>query len=72
MLTTKKYHELRDVCKEKGLLIVHLNVQSLVHKIEEIRYLLINHDIDYLCISESWLRDIVTNDVINLMFLVTV
>lgn len=63
---TYKYHEIANVCREKGLLIVHLNVRSLVHKIEEIRYLLTNHDIDCLCLSESWLRNIVTDDLISI------
>lgn len=37
---TKRYEDLEQISLEKGLLlIVHLNVRSLVHKIEEIRYI---------------------------------
>lgn len=41
----------------KGLRIVHLNCCSLVHKIDEVRNILIREsDVDVLCISESWLK----------------
>lgn len=43
-----------------------MNVRSLVHKNEEIKYLLTNHDIDCLCLSESWLRNTVTDDLISI------
>ena len=35
--------------------IAHLNAQSIVSKIDDIILLLRNHDIDILCISETWL-----------------
>lgn len=41
----------------KGLRIVHLNVCSLISKIDELRHTLIAvSDIDILCITETWLK----------------
>lgn len=45
---------------------MHLNVRSLLHKIEELKFWLTEYKIDCLCLSESWLRDIITNDLIHI------
>ena len=41
--------------KPKGLLIGHINIHSIIGKIEQIEHLLNNSNIDILAISESWL-----------------
>lgn len=50
----------------KGLLILHLNIRSIVNKIELIRHLLNDEQIDALCLTESWLTDYVTDDLIHI------
>jgi hypothetical protein len=47
-------------CKlQKGLKIVHVNIQSLINKVDHINLLLQENNIHVLCITESWL----TNDI---------
>lgn len=49
-----------------GLGLVHLNVQSLVPKIEELRMLTDKVLPDVLCISESWLTHLVPDGFIGI------
>lgn len=51
------YSKLKKVTKQhiEGLTIGHLNVRSLLPKIEQIRHLLDNTKFDIFCINESWL-----------------
>ena len=43
-------------CKiRKGLKIAHLNIQGLIHKVDEVHFLLNDNAIDVLCINETWL-----------------
>ena len=49
----------------KGLSIAHLNVRSLLPKINQIRMFLCITKIDMLCINEAWLDSTVTNKDIN-------
>lgn len=44
-----------DPCYRKGLLGSHLNVRSLASKGEQIEHLLINSNIDFMGLSETWL-----------------
>ena len=45
-----------------GLRLGHLNVRSLIEKIDEIRFLLLKLNFDVLCLSETWLNDSVSNE----------
>ena len=48
---------LKDLRMVKGLKVVHLNVRSLVKKIDQLRVLMFGNDIDVLTISETWLKE---------------
>lgn len=37
-----------------GLKICHLNAQSVVRKIDELRFIFQDSEIDVICISETW------------------
>ena len=39
----------------KGFKIAHLNIQSVRYKVDHVRVLLNDNNIDILCITESWL-----------------
>lgn len=41
--------------KPKGILGRHLNIRSILSKTEQINHLLLNSNLDYLCLSETWL-----------------
>ena len=49
----------------KGIVIAHLNVCSLVNKIDSIRYVLGRSGTDILFISESWLHEGILNNEIG-------
>lgn len=42
--------------KPKGLFGGHLNVRSAVAKTDQVKHLLMNSNLDYLCLSETWLQ----------------
>ena len=44
-----------------GLKLAHINVCSLLPKIDEIRFLILTLDLDILCISETWLHKQIMN-----------
>jgi len=39
---------------KNGLKIVHLNAQSLLKKIDELRFLFTQSNVDLICVSETW------------------
>ena len=41
--------------KPKGIYGGHLNIRSVVSKTEQLEQLLTNSNLDYLCLSETWL-----------------
>lgn len=43
-------------CKDKGLLGGHLNIRSMAPKREQLEHLLINSYVDFMGLSETWLR----------------
>lgn len=43
--------------KPKGLLGGHLNIRSVASKTEQLEKLLMDSNLDFLCLSESWLTD---------------
>ena len=55
-----------DMVNNKGLTIMHWNARSMYPKYEEILHLCENSDCELLCISESWLTDIITDDMISI------
>ena len=54
----------KDFTTCKGLKFVHINVRSLLPKIDLIRTDLLTSDIDILTISETWLRPSVPDGLI--------
>ena len=54
MVMEKVVTSLEDLTSIKGLKIAHLNVRSLVDKIDQLRVLLSNLPVDILCLSETW------------------
>ena len=57
--TTSKMDKIEsfdDLSRTKGLKLVHLNTRSLVKKIDQVRLLLDNSDIDLFSISETWMK----------------
>lgn len=49
-----------------GLKISHINAQSLYKKIDEFRYIFQNSKIDIICVSETWFRPEICDNVYNL------
>lgn len=48
------------------IVVAHLNVRSLLPKIYDVHQLLITHNIDILCISETWLSESIPDDIVAL------
>jgi hypothetical protein len=58
-------HNLK-LCIEKGLRICHLNIRSLVNKIDEIRVFCETHKPHVLCLNETWLDTSIADGEIQL------
>ncbi|CAB3986328.1 Hypothetical predicted protein, partial [Paramuricea clavata] len=58
-------HNLK-LCAEKGLRICHLNIRSLVNKIDEIRVFCETHKPHVLCLNETWLDTSIADGEIQL------
>ena len=52
--------------KKKGLHFIHLNVRSLIPKLDEIKLLLLKRNITVLALSETWLNDSVSDSEIDI------
>ena len=48
------------------IVIKHINAQSLIPKLDEIKKLIENEDLDILCISETWLQPNILDDLISI------
>ena len=48
------------------IVIKHINAQSLFPKLDEIKLLIENDDLDILCISETWLQPNILDDLISI------
>ena len=48
------------------IVIKHINAQSLIPKLDEIKLLMENEDPDILCISETWLQPNILDDLISI------
>lgn len=55
----------KKICKHKGLNMMHVNCRSLLPKLEEISLLIKQTNVDVMCITETWLDEHISNDVIN-------
>ena len=51
-----KLHTFSTIKDIKGLKLVHLNVRSLLKKMDQVRLLLRDSEVDILSISETWLK----------------
>lgn len=52
--------------KPKGILGGHINIRSILPKIDQIQNLLTDSNLDFLCISETWLTSNVPTNLINI------
>ena len=57
---------LGDIVNQKGLKIFHLNIRSLIPKIEQLRLILEDRKIDIFSISESWLHAGVCSSIVSI------
>lgn len=55
-----------ELTSKKGVLIIHINIRSLVNKLELVRHFITSNDIDCLCLSETWLRSIISDNLLNI------
>ena len=59
-------HALRGAsCKDWKSALMISNVMSLVPKIDELREVIHNSDVEIACITETWLRDHIDDNVVN-------
>ena len=65
-LRTASLKNFNDLNRAKGFKVVHLNVLSIVKKIDQIRLLLQGSTIDVLTISETWLRPHLHSNLVNI------
>ena len=57
---------LNEVTSQKGFKVIHLNIRSLVNKYEQLKYELENNEVDIFSISESWLTEGVSTNILNI------
>lgn len=58
LLTTNHAKVLWDPhTKPKGLLGRHLNIRSVTYKMDQLEKLFMDLNLDFLCLSESWMTD---------------
>ena len=55
-----------DLNRTKGLKIVHLNVRSLIPKIEQLKLIFAHSNIDILTVSETWLKPTINTQVVDI------
>ena len=48
------------------IFIKHINAQSLIPKLDNIKLLIENEDLDMLCISDTWLQPNILDDLISI------
>ena len=56
----------RKITENRGLQISHINVRSLRNKKEEIIHLLDSFSLDILALSETWLSDSISSDMVSI------
>ena len=52
--------------RSSHIVIKYINAQSLIPRLDEIKLLIENEDLDILCISETWLQPKILNDLISI------
>ena len=57
---TEETIEVHDL-KYKGLNVVHLNIRSIIYKLDQIKMIISQAKIDILCLTESWLNPNITD-----------
>ena len=58
--------EIYNQKQKKGVKIEHLNIRSLLKKIDENKILIHQNSFDILAISETWLLDKIPNELVNI------
>lgn len=51
--------------KPSGIFGGHLNIRSLILKCDEIRTLLTGSNLDFLCLSETWLHENILTSMVD-------
>ena len=60
-IQSKEYTPNKDLLK-----IIHINSQSLLGHLDEVKLLAVETDVDVLCISETWLLPTIEDRFINI------
>ena len=55
-----------SIDKPKGFCVSHINIQSLYPEFEEVKLRLKRNNIDVLAITESWLHDFYTDQMVHI------
>ena len=55
-----------EVFHKRGIHILHLNIRSLLSKIDELRYIAIKSKATIICITETWLDETVWDPEISI------
>ena len=55
-----------DVFQKRGIHVVHLNIQSLLSKLDELRCIAINSKATIICITETWLDESICDPEISI------
>jgi hypothetical protein len=58
---------LKNLTKSRGLKIAHLNIRSIVGKMDSLRMLLKDNPLDILTISETWLKPTISDNEVSLL-----
>ncbi len=57
---------INETSKYKGLKLAHINIRSLVNKVDQLRVILDGSPIDVLAVSETWLDDAIMDHEMNI------
>ena len=60
------YGNMDEVLKQKGFKIFHLNIRSLTPKLDQLRVLIENKNIDIFSISETWLHSGISSHILSI------
>lgn len=58
-------NSITDLKEIKGFIIAHLNIRSCLPKIDSLRADLCDANVDVLCLSETWLKSSITDDLVS-------
>ena len=57
---------LSELNERKGFKVVHMNVRSLLKKVDQLRILLFNSQIDVITLSETWLNSAISSTTVKM------